>query len=90
MGDLIDESLDDQAFDELEQRLEHYLRSAADMSQKEMMVAELRSELEAISQDRDKVQTALQASLTSFELNPTDLETTVEAYLEQSERKKTA
>ncbi len=87
LGELIDNTLDDGAFVQLGQRLEHHLRSVAEVDQQKAAVAGLKSELDADRQRYEEVHTALQARLTRLGFDATDVQVALDAYVKQCERK---
>jgi uncharacterized protein YhaN len=87
LGDLIDNTVDDHAFVQLGQRLEHYLRAVTEAKRHKATVADLQSELDAAQQDYDQAATALQTRLADMGFDTTDLGTAFDTYVKQCERK---
>jgi DNA repair exonuclease SbcCD ATPase subunit len=87
LGGLIDSSLGDNTFVQLDQRLERYLRTEAEVEQRQAVVAGLKLELDATGQRYEEACTALQTVLVRVGFEATNVQAALDAYLKQCERK---
>ena len=87
LGALIDNTLDDHAFAQLGQRLEHCLQAVAEAKRHKATVADLQSELDAAQQDYAQAAAALQTRLADMGFDTTDLQIAFDTYVKQCERK---
>lgn len=87
LGKLLGGTLEENAFDQLRERLERHLQAEAELEQQRVTVSGLRAELDQTRERREKAQEALQKELARLGFTASDLHKALADYAQQSGRK---